>query len=181
MSYAFTATVSEVSARVAESLPDAADFDWHIELDVGHTYRGTVPDRLVANGWEQGCDFTGIRVHEGDRLFVAAEKLDPRDPRLITSHLLVWRGIGGGRWEFYRDALHDGVGYPSAALNADTTEEILASLGGTRPPNTSTAPLKPEETRDMRLPWLATVLVSVFIGMLLRPKLRRNAGPSSED
>jgi hypothetical protein len=182
MSYAFTATVTDVSARVAEAPPDSANFDWHIELDVEHTYRGRVPDRLDANGWDEGCDFTGIRVQEGDRLFVAAERVDPGDPRLITSTLLVWQSIGEGRWEFYRDALHDaGVGYPTAALRADTTDEILAALGGSRAPDTSTAPLRSEPGRDMYAPLLGTVFVSVGLAMLLLRRSRRNAPRSRGD
>jgi hypothetical protein len=74
--FAFTATVQEVSNRVAPA-PDMADFDWHLVLDVEHRYRGSVPDQLVANGWDQGCDWTGVRVHEGDRLLVATQRVDP--------------------------------------------------------------------------------------------------------
>lgn len=95
--FAFTATVSEVSDRVAPSLPGNADFDWHLALDVGREYRGAVPDRLEANGWDAGCDFTGVQVAEGDRLFIAAERLDPGGPRLITGKVLLWTlGVGAG-------------------------------------------------------------------------------------
>ena len=176
--YAFTATVTEVSARVADALPDSADFDWHIELDVDHIYRGHLPDRLGANGWDEGCDFTGVRVQDGDRLFVAAELIDIGDPRLVTGRVLLWRGIEAGRWEFYRAALPDGgLGYPRAAVRADTTSEVLAVLDDSRPPETSTETLKPERARggDMYLPLFGTVLISVLMGMLIRLTRRRKA------
>jgi hypothetical protein len=178
MHYAFTATVTELSARVADALPETANFDWHVELDVDHNYRGHVPDRLEANGWDEGCDFTGVRVQDGDRLFVAAEQVDIGDPRLITRTVLLWRSIAGGRWEFYGAALPDGgLSYPTAAVRAHTTAEILAAIRGSRPPDTSTEALKREWGRggDMYMPLLGTVLISVVMGMLIRLARRRSA------
>lgn len=142
--YAFVATVTDISDQVAEPVADASDFEWHMELDVVRSYRGVLPTRIEANGWEDGCGFTGIRVAEGDRLFIATDRLDLGDPRLILGELLVWREVREGHWEFYAEALHDGsLGYPQAAVRANTTGEILAFIRGLGPPDTSTAPADP--------------------------------------
>lgn len=139
LSYAFTATVTEASDDVAEPLPSMAPFNQHLEMQVARVYRGSVPERVEANGWDVGCDFSGIQTRLGDRLFIATSALDPGDPRLILGHVLVWRSVGDGRWEAYTEALHDAaLGYPRAALDADTVEEILRVVDGVRAPDTST-------------------------------------------
>lgn len=182
MSYAFTAQVTEVSDRVAPGLPDMSAFDWHVELEVERSYRGEVPDRLEANGWEVGCSFTGIEVKTGERLFIAAESMDFNDPRLVSGSVLLWRGIGGGRWEFYADALQDGaLTYPTAAVRADSTDEILAVLRDLPAPNTSVADPSPQRERDLPLPLLAAVLVGVISGVLFRPWSRSDASRPRDD
>lgn len=171
--YAFTATVADLSREPTQNLPGMAEFDWHLELDVDHTYRGEVPSRLGASGWDAGCDFTGIRVREGERLFIAARQVDPGDPRLVSGTILLWRDIGGGHWEFYADALHDGaLGYPPAAIRADTIERILAVIRELRPPDTSTAPKDPDRPGDLSLPLVLGGLFVVAFVVLVRPGSR---------
>lgn len=175
--YAFTATVTEFSDSVAEDLPDMSGFDWHLEMSIDRTYRGDLPGRLEADGWEYGCGFTGVEVRVGERLFVAAEKVELSDPRLVLGEVLIWRGVGEGRWEFYADALQDGaLGYPTAAVRADTTDEILGVLSDLRPPDTSTAPAKDADRRDPPLPLLAALLVVTFLTFVVRPQVRSRTG-----
>jgi hypothetical protein len=182
MRYAFTATVREFSHRVPEELPESY-FDWHLELDVNKTYRGDLPHRLEANGWDVGCDFTGVEVRAGERVFIAAEDIDVGDPRLVTGSMLIWRDVGGGRWAFYADALQDGARtYPIAAVRADTTAEIIAVLAGRRPPDTASAPPRHEAGRSGALPVLAAVFAIAFTVVIARhrfePRMRgKSFGP----
>lgn len=169
--FAFVATVSEVSDRVAPGLPDAANFDWHVTLDVERNYRESVPKHLEASGWDVGCNFTGVgnALAEGERLFIAAETLDVSDPRLILETVLIWRDIGGGRWEFYGDALQDGtLGYPIRAVRADTTDEILAAIRGLGTPDTSTDPPASGQPREFPLQLTFVAGFIVALGVLGR-------------
>lgn len=176
MRYAFTATVRQFSDEVAVDPPKDSYFDWHLELDVNRTYRGDLPRRLEADGWDVGCDFTGVEVRAGERVFIAAEDVDLGDPRLVTGSILIWRDVGGGRWAFYAEALQDGaLTYPIAAVRADTTDEILAVLAGRWPPDTATAPRGNAEGGSPALPILAALFVVVYIFELARRQKARSA------
>lgn len=165
MRYAFTATVVDYAYRSGSNTPERT---WQLDMEIERTYRGQLPVRLTASGWEAGCDFNGVEVRAGERLFIAAEDVEVSDPRLIRGRILIWREVGGGLWEFYADALHDGaLGYPAAALRADTTEEILTLLGNLRAPDTATAATTITGGRASAAPLLIGLFAMAFLTALV--------------
>ena len=148
VAYAFTATVIDASNTIDPVHPDSHDFNWHVDLRVDRVHRGSLPERLIYNGWSVGChELLGDQLHAGDRLFIVSnvyrEQATPpgADPfAWIDAQVLAWRRIDG-QWSFYEDALDYGTDrefYPRAARQATTTAEILrlADLGFL--PDTST-------------------------------------------
>lgn len=166
MRFAFTATVIDFAYGDARSTPDR---DWYLEMGVERTFRGVLPARLTATGVEVGCDFNGVDVRTGERLFIAAEDVDIGDPRLITGKAFIWRAVAPDRWEFYADALQDGVlGYPAAIVGARSTQEILAALGRLRAPETATATAPMVGSHPPSLQLLAAVFVLALLAGLRR-------------
>lgn len=161
MRYAFTATVVDYAYRSEPNTPERV---WDLDMEIERKYRGQLPVRLKASGWEAGCDFNGVEVRAGERLFIAAEDVEVSDPRLISGRILIWREVGGGLWEFYADALQDGaLGYPAAAVRADTTAEILALLGNLRAPDTATSAKTIAGGRASAAPLLVALFILAFL------------------
>jgi hypothetical protein len=167
IAYAFTATVVDLSTEVDQEAKDAGEGDglvWHMELQVDDVHRGSVPARLSLTGytlWHRSCsDFLGEQTHVGERLFVAIDdqvKLES-NPSLF-GQLLLWHRVND-RWSFNRGALKDEpegpASYPNAALEAHTTQQILAAIESVAAPNTAIEPDVTSEPRQSSeaVPWI---------------------------
>jgi hypothetical protein len=176
IAYAFTATVLDLSTEVDQEAKDAGEGDgliWHLELDVGHVYRGSVPARLSLTGHtlsHLSCSyFLGEQTRVGETLFVAVDdQVNIKSNTDLFGQLLLWQRVND-RWTFYESALRDGLdrtSYPNAARNARTTQQILAAIAPGAP-NTaivSAAAREPGEPSDVSL-WiglLATFGIAFF-------------------
>ncbi len=159
---AFIATVAEVSRTVDPPMADSAPFDWHVELTVEKTYRGRVRDELRLNGWDVGCSFlrpAGLR--EGDRVFIALDRLDLVENPSLFGQILIWRREGVA-WSFAAEALQSGrdrAFWPAAARRATALSEIVALVERSPVPDTATTPQQP----DSGGPQPAIALVLSFV------------------
>ena len=165
MRYAFVAKVTHFAY---DNGPDHGR-EWSIEMSVERTLRGSLTTRLTATGIEVGCNFHGIEVAIGERVFIAAADVDTSDRALIRGGIFIWREVADGRWEFYADALQDGaLGFPAAVVRANTIEEILAVVG-LRAPETATTPRAVEQGVGPNLAVLAGVFVLSLLAGITRP------------
>jgi hypothetical protein len=179
--YAFTATVVDVSKDEDPEQGGSALYFWHVTVEVGDVYRGRVPDRLVLEGNDWGCSFIYVqRLAEGDRIFIASERLRPGvTDETDFGNVLVWKRTGD-RWVFDEDALQEGSDpefYPRAARTARTTADILRLISGAAMPDTSTASVDQPRTTT-GLPVLALVFTASFGLVLLRRATQSSAGIS---
>ena len=190
ITYAFTATVLDSSTEVDQAAKEAGEGDgliWHLDLEVGHVYRGSVPARLSLTGHtlsHLSCgDFLGEQTRVGDTLFVAVDdQVDIKSNMDLFGQLLLWQRVDD-QWTFYESALRDGqdrASYPDAARNARTTQAILAAIAPAAP-NTaivSDAASDPGDPVDLVLGigLLATFGITFVAYMCggLGPQRRRN-------
>lgn len=159
---AFIATVAEVSRAVDPPMAGSAPFDWHVGLTLEKTYRGRVPDELRLNGWGVGCSFlrpAGLR--EGDRVFIALDRLNLVENPSLFGQILIWRREGDA-WSFAADALQSGrdrAFWPAAARRATSLSEIVALVERSPLPDTATTPQQPDGAGSQ--PAMAFVLAFV--------------------
>lgn len=181
---AFMATVAEVSRTGDPPMADSAPFDWHVELTLEKTYRGRVPDELRLNGWDVGCSFlrpAGLR--EGDRVFIALDRLNLVENPSLFGQILIWRREGDA-WSFAADALQSGrdrAFWPVAARRATSLSEIVALVERSPLPDTATTPQQPDGAGSrvtLALPLILAFLVAfgaVFARLGRRARFRQRA------
>jgi hypothetical protein len=172
VAYAFTATVLDVSTEVDQEAKDAGEGDgliWHMELQVDHVHRGSVPARLSLTGYtlaHRSCSyFLGEQTRVGEKLFVAVDdQVALASNTSLFGQLLLWHRVND-RWSFYERALkdeqEDPASYPSAAREARTTQQILAAIASVAP-NTDVEPDAASESgrSSAVVPW--TWLIPAF-------------------
>ena len=192
VAYAFTATVIDASNTIDPVHPDSHDFNWHVDLRVDRVHRGSLPERLIYNGWSVGChELLGDQLHAGDRLFIVSNvyREQPTPPGAdpfawIDAQVLAWRRIDR-QWSFYEDALDYGTDrefYPRAARQATTTAEILrlADIGFLPDTSTDSAARGPSQPMwvAVRGPedWAPDPGFSLEIGGIAYPVNANNGG-----
>jgi hypothetical protein len=126
--YAFTATVTSVSRNPTQRKRGNAAFDWEVRLEVLDTYRGSVPESILLDGWFAGCGwFSGSQLDGREVLFVSTGSFYLPT---LAEDLLVWRRTPTGwTFDYETDSPHDGGGpgfFPPAAERATTLAQILA-------------------------------------------------------
>jgi hypothetical protein len=174
---AFLATVTEKSADVDVNA-DGSPYDWHVELRVDAIYRGSAPETLSFNGWDNSCgEFHGDGVSTGDRLIITMAALHPEylPGAPFEGRVVVWHKIDGG-WDFYDQAIYFGTNsdyYPPAARAANTKAEILQLIAGSALPSTATAgyPEVAGAASSALLPAVAAALSFVVAWRRFRPRL----------
>lgn len=131
--YVFTATVEAVTPTA-----DPQDAEWHVELQLGTAYVGSLPDHISLQGWGSGCSsLRGWQLQVGDQLMVALDDLDLAGNPSLYGPLLIWHRVGDS-WTFYSEVLDPQWQYTEAMRSASTTDEILQLTSGNLP-DTSTA------------------------------------------
>jgi hypothetical protein len=158
--HAFTATVLDISDRVDPPIPGASPFDWRVVFAVTHVYRGSPPARIVANGWDAGCDdIPQAALTVGGEVFMSTDRFGPADDPRFFGRLLLWQRVGNG-WKFYDAAVGDVEGPPAVAADATTTDAILRLVAPDALPETATQLPARAITNDT---WLvALILVTIF-------------------
>jgi hypothetical protein len=78
--FVFSAVVTATSTDPTQAPPEGdSPYDFEATLDVGRVFRGTLPDRLVVNGWSAGCSQLLVpALNSGDVLLIAFGGTDPR-------------------------------------------------------------------------------------------------------
>ena len=141
VAFAFTATVTDIERREMFEV-GSGQYHYRITLDIGRVYRGRIQATVELTGTNSGCSFlykSGLA--EGERLFIASERLRPDAHETDLGNVLAWKHTGT-RWTFYEDALAEGSDetyYPSAARAATTTAEIVQLVSAAPMPDTGTA------------------------------------------
>jgi hypothetical protein len=158
--FAFEATVERIER--SEAFESGSGLDrYRVELDIGRVHRGRIERPLVLKGADWDCGYLHVPwLAEGDRLFIAAERLDAIDGLTWFGDVLAWRRVGDG-WRFYEDVLVNGSDpayYLPAARTATTTAEIVRIVERSPLPDTATAPLM-----DGRMPpWANWALIGLL-------------------
>ena len=129
----------------------SGNFRYRITLDTDRVYRGRVQESVELTGTNSGCSFLyKSGLVEGERLFIASERLSPDAHETDLGNVLAWKRTGS-RWVFYEDALRDGSDetyYPRAARTARTTADIVRLVSAARRRNPQgRAAAKPRERR----------------------------------
>ena len=167
IAYAFAATVVDLSTEVDQESKDAGEGDglvWHMEMQVDDVYRGSVPARLSLTGHtlsHASCSyFLGDQTRVGEKLFVAIDdQVSLESNTSLFGELLLWHRVDD-QWSFHKDALKDEpenpASYPNAALDAHTTQQILAAIASVAAPNTAIEPDAASETERSSevVPWI---------------------------
>jgi MYXO-CTERM domain-containing protein len=146
LGYGFEAIVRTVSDRASGQLPDASPFDYEVTLDVTRVHRGTVPHRLVIDGWSYEVTCDNFHVTRRRSPGTRNSTTDGLREYGLGQDVLVWRhGRTGWRFDSRVVHSHDAANrfIPLSARAATTKAEILALIRGELP-DTATADSAPE-------------------------------------
>jgi hypothetical protein len=165
VAFAFIATVTDIE-RHEMFEAGSGHFRYRITLETERVYRGRVQDKVELTGTDSGCSFlyrSGLA--EGERLFIASERLSPDAHETDLGNVLAWKRTGS-RWVFYEDALRDGSDdtyYPRAARTATTTADIARLVSAASMPDTATARSGEDHSRGESPLGLAFLFVVAFV------------------
>lgn len=164
IAFAFVATVTDIE-RHEMFEAGSGEFRYRITLETVRVYRGRIRESVELTGTNSGCSFLDKSgLAEGERLFIASERLRPDAHETDLGNVLAWKRTGS-QWMFYEDALRDGSDetyYARAARAATTTAEIVQLVSGAPMPDTATAPPN-ERLRSDSLAGLALVFVVAVV------------------
>jgi hypothetical protein len=165
VAFAFMATVTDIERHEVFEV-GSGHYRYRITLETERVYRGRVQDKVELTGTNSGCSFlykSGLA--EGQRLFIASERLSPDAHETDLGNVLAWKRTGSG-WAFYEDALRDGSDetyYPRAARAATTTADIVRLVSGAAMPDTATVSTGEERSPSDLPPGLPLLFILAFV------------------
>lgn len=107
IAFAFVATVTDIE-RHEMFEAGSGEFRYRITLETERVYRGRIRESVELTGTNSGCSFLDKSgLAEGERLFIASERLRPDAHETDLGNVLAWKRTGS-QWMFYEDALRDG-------------------------------------------------------------------------